>query len=58
MPKIIIDHRKLVDVTEQMCDRYCKWPFNTETQADLNEKCDECPLNTILVEEREGETNE
>ncbi len=55
MPKIIIDHRKLVDVTEKMCDGYCKWPFNTETQADLNEKCDECPLNNILIEGKDDD---
>ncbi len=51
MPQIIIEHKKLVDMTEKMCDGYCKWPFNTETQADLNEICEKCPLNNILNDE-------
>lgn len=42
-----ISEDKLCEVKEKMCDEYCKWPFNTETQADLNEICAKCPLNDL-----------
>lgn len=35
------------EVKSGMCDEYCKHPFNTETQAELNEICRECPLNKV-----------
>ena len=35
------------EIKEAMCDEYCKYPFNTETQADLNEICETCPLNKM-----------
>ena len=47
---ITIDKDRINEVTEAICDRYCKWPFNTETQADLDEICQDCPLNNILEE--------
>jgi len=35
------------EIKASICDNYCKWPFNTETQAELNEICKECPLNEL-----------
>ena len=37
----------LAEIRENICDEYCKYPFNTETQAELNEICDKCPLNKM-----------
>lgn len=51
MSEIKIDRNRLNDVMEAMCDKYCKFPFNTETQADLNKHCEDCPLNNILVDD-------
>lgn len=48
---ISIGRERLNVIIESMCDYYCKWPFNTETQAELNRKCDKCPLNNILDDE-------
>lgn len=48
---ITLDKDRINEVTEAICDEYCKWPFNTETQADLNKICDNCPLNNILNDE-------
>lgn len=53
-----IEQSRLTEVIEQMCDSYCKYPFNTETQADLNEICEKCPLNTILFEKEGGSDDE
>lgn len=38
---------KLEEIKSDMCDNYCKYPFNTETQADLNEICKDCPLSQL-----------
>ena len=45
-----IEYSRLIDVTAKICDEYCKWPFITETQADLNEMCAQCPLNNLMEE--------
>ena len=44
---ISIERDKLKEITEQMCDYYCKWPFNTGDQAELNKICEKCPLNSL-----------
>ena len=49
--EVTIRKDKLNDVIEAICDEYCKWPFNTETQDDLNRICENCPLNNITVDE-------
>lgn len=46
-----ISRDKLNDVIEAICDDYCKWPFNTETQADLDKICEDCPLRNITEDE-------
>lgn len=38
---------ELEEIKNDMCDNFCKWPFNTETQADLNEICKDCPLSRL-----------
>lgn len=44
-------------ITEEMCDKYCKWPewckehFKDPDDADdylLNEVCPECPMTKLL----------
>ena len=37
----------ITEIKEAICDEYCRHPFNTETQAELNEICKECPLNEL-----------
>ena len=41
------------EIKEQICDEYCKWPFITETQADLNEICEKCPMNNLKENEND-----
>lgn len=48
MDQVTINKRKLDKAMEEMCDSYCKWVFNTETQAELNEICDRCPLSNLI----------
>lgn len=47
MQVIQINEEIWVQVKAAMCDEYCKHPFSAETQAELNEICDRCPLNTV-----------
>ena len=42
---------KIEEIKNDMCDNFCKWPFNTETQADLNEICEKCPLQRLEVDD-------
>ena len=53
-----IEYSRLIDVTAKICDEYCKWPFNTENQEQLNRFCDECPLNNILTEKKGEEDDD
>lgn len=50
---VSIKYSKLVDVTERMCDNYCKWPNKARSDAELEDICEGCPLNTILHDEEE-----
>ena len=47
----------LQDVTDSICDNYCKWPdiyaaYTREHDDDdtklLKEKCGKCPLNKLI----------
>lgn len=52
MGKIIkMDKDRINEISEAICDRYCKWPFNTETQEELNKICEDCPLYNIYNDE-------
>ena len=46
-----IESSRITDTMEDMCDKYCKYPFNTETQAELNEICQDCPLNNLFCDD-------
>ena len=35
------------EIKQSICDEYCKWPFNTENQKELNEICEKCPLDRL-----------
>ena len=48
----------ITEIKESICDNYCKYPFNTETQAELNEHCRECPLNELEPCEYSGMPNQ
>ena len=53
-----IKYSKLIDVTEQICDKYCKYPSQPGTQEELDDICDKCPLNNIMHDdepEQEGD---
>ena len=63
MPVLTVNIRysKLIDVTEQICDKYCKYPSQPGTQEELNDICDKCPLNNIMHDdepEQEGDDDD
>ena len=35
------------DIKEQMCDEFCKWPHEAESDTALNAICEECPLQKL-----------
>lgn len=55
---IQISDERWREVKEQMCDDFCKWPTECPTQGRLDRHCAECPLNTILFDEKEGDTDD
>ena len=59
MREITIPKDRFNKMLEEICDYYCKWPVNTEDQAQLDRFCEECPLNNIdydpYWEEKENE---
>ena len=44
---VVIDKNRLDEVTEEMCEEYCKWPDELSNQEELDAKCEECPLYNI-----------
>lgn len=52
---VSIKYSKLMEVTERMCDEYCKWPNKARSDAELEDICENCPLNTILYKDEERE---
>lgn len=44
---------QLESIKEQMCDKYCHYRLTYLNQSDLDEKCEQCPLNRIGVEGHE-----
>lgn len=44
---------------EQICDKYCRYPFECKAQDELDEHCDSCPLVNLLNigKKEEGESN-
>lgn len=53
-----IEQSKLTDVIERMCDSYCKFPDQARDQVELTDICSRCPLNTILFDEKGGDTDD
>ena len=37
----------LDDVKSEICDKYCKYPFEVEDEADLDKICENCPLERL-----------
>lgn len=35
------------EVLEEMCDRYCKYPYELVDENQLAKICDKCPLNRL-----------
>ena len=37
----------LDDVKSEICDKYCKYPYEVEDEADLDKICENCPLERL-----------
>lgn len=45
---LIMDKERLEKITEKFCDNYCKYPCQTKDQNDLDDICEECPMNELF----------
>ena len=45
-----VDYFKLIDTQEKICDDYCKYREQISDPAELEAKCERCPLTTIFDE--------
>jgi len=39
-----MDRQELIDVTEIICDKYCKFPVEAPDDNTLEDICNKCPL--------------
>lgn len=53
-----IDHDRINEVIEEICEDYCSFPDICETQERLSKHCDVCPLFNIVNEEYWEERND
>lgn len=37
----------LEKITEKFCEKYCKFPQECKDQNELDDICDECPMNEL-----------
>lgn len=47
----MVNYFKYTDALEKMCDDYCKWPMECQTQEQLDIHCEDCPMNTLFCED-------
>ena len=38
----------LEGLAEQICEEYCRWPWECREQEELDVKCAACPLNRLV----------
>ena len=38
----------LEGLAEQICEEYCRWPWECQEQDQMDEKCAACPLNRLV----------
>lgn len=39
--------QELEAIREVFCDKFCKYPFICKTQDEIDDICEECPLNKL-----------
>ena len=39
---------KIAELTEKFCYNYCKYPGTCSNQDELDQVCDECPMNRVV----------
>lgn len=48
--------QELEEIKAEMCDKFCKIPFS-QCEEYIEEKCAECPLNRLEIENVTGSIN-
>lgn len=37
----------LAELASEICDKYCRYPYEVKTEEDLYEICEDCPVNKL-----------
>ena len=43
-----MDSERLEKITEKFCDKYCKYPYVIKKQDELDDICENCPMNELF----------
>jgi hypothetical protein len=49
--------QELEEIRAEMCDKFCRIPYSKD-EVYIEEKCAECPLNRLEVENVTGSIND
>lgn len=52
-----VDYFKYTDAVEAMCSKYCKYPEQKISAEELEDICNDCPINTLFCEKEEDSDN-
>jgi hypothetical protein len=52
-----VDWFKYTDTVEAMCSDYCKYPEQKITVEELEDICNDCPINTLFCDKKEDSDN-
>ncbi len=43
-----MDTERLEKITDKFCNRYCKYPHIAKEQEQLDDICEDCPMNELF----------
>lgn len=58
MKRLNIEWSRYTDAVEMMCEKYCKWTLEPISQEELDDICENCPINNLHIDEYWKEKNE
>ena len=51
MKHLDVEWSRYTDAVEMMCDKYCKWTYEAGSQEELDDICNDCPINNLHIDE-------
>lgn len=43
------ERNEIINQSEIICDKYCKYPATIYDENEMNEICETCPLTKVLI---------